>query len=84
MSGWVDSRYLELHPEGAEGATGREDPTLAKEGYQSVTVVDNQTLGEIAEEYGVSLSSLENINDGFIVNPSLIYPGDQVYLPKNG
>ena len=83
-SGWVEGQYLRLHPEGAEGPTGREDPTLAREGYRSVTVFDNESLGQIAEDNGLSPKSVEGLDERYLLNPSQIYPGDQIYLPESG
>ena len=80
-SGWVEDQYLALHPEGSEGATGRDDPTLAQEGYKSVVVADHETLSQIAADSGVDLQRLLGLDERYLLNPSEIYPGDRIYLP---
>jgi spore coat assembly protein SafA len=59
-------------------ANTRYQPT-ANEG-QTHTVVHGDTLSEIAEKNGVSLSALIAANPQ-IKNPDLIYPGDKVSIP---
>jgi spore coat assembly protein SafA len=43
-------------------------------------VQPGDTLSDIAERFGVSLSDLENANPQ-ITNPDLIFPGEVVYIP---
>jgi hypothetical protein len=81
--GWVEARLLELHPEGAEGSTGRIDPTLAREaGLEAVTVLAGETLSQIAQDSHVDLQTILDLVRPYIVNPDKIFPGDTVYVPR--
>lgn len=62
-------------------ANARFQPT-ANEG-QTQTVVHGDSLSEIAEKKGVSLSALIAANPQ-IKNPDLIYPGDKINIPSVG
>jgi len=63
-------------------ATGRFEPSLQKQGYEAVTVGPGDSLALIAARYDANLTEMIRLNEGHILNPRLIYPGDTVYLPK--
>jgi hypothetical protein len=79
---WVAAQFLASHPVGAMNATGRFEPSLQKQGYEAVTVGPGDSLALIAARYDANLTEMIRLNEGHILNPRLIYPGDTVYLPK--
>jgi hypothetical protein len=80
VKGWVEARYLAPHPQGALDGTGGIDPK-GSSGYTAHVVAPGQTVYEIAAQYGVSVSALENVNGQHIIYANLIFPGDVVYVP---
>ncbi len=45
------------------------------------TIVSGDTLSEIAEKFGTTVSELAKLNN--IANPDLIYAGDTIKIPSN-
>jgi len=82
VEGWIEANYVDLHPRGAEDKLGRTNPTLAQEGYPSVTVQPGETMSGIARAHGDALQAVEALNQDTILNPNELDPGDQVYLPR--
>lgn len=82
VTGWVEGQYVTPHPRGGEDATGRIDQTLLGPGYIAVTVRPGDTIDRIAAQYGKKPEQAVVLNDGHIIDPSLIFPGDTVYLPS--
>ncbi|WP_440222716.1 LysM peptidoglycan-binding domain-containing protein [Dokdonella sp. MW10] len=58
-------------------------PSGAQAQASSHTVQRGDTLSAIAQEHGVSLSSLISANPQ-ISNPNLIYPGQEIRIPSGG
>jgi LysM repeat protein len=81
VEGWVEARYLAQHPQGALRGTGRIDPSEGPPAYRPVVVQPGQTVFGIARENGVPVSTLEGSNRQHIIDPSLIFPGDVIYVP---
>jgi hypothetical protein len=80
--GWVEARFLELHPEGADGPAGRIDPTLARQGFKAVTVLSGETLSQIANDSHVDPQAVFDLVRRYMVDPNRIFPGDTVYMPR--
>jgi acyl dehydratase len=68
------------HAQGGEDATGRVDQTLRGQGYVPVMVHPGDTIDGIAARYGKDPTQAVVVNDGHIIDPNLIFPGDTVYL----
>jgi hypothetical protein len=81
VKGWVEAQYIAPHPQGELAGTGRIDPTKRPPAYTPVVVQPGQSVWEIAAQYGVPVSALEDVNGQHIIDPSLIFPGDVVYVP---
>jgi hypothetical protein len=81
VTGWVATQYVTPHAQGGEDATGRIDQTLRGRGYIAVTVRPGDTIDGIAARYGRDARQAVAVNDGHIIDPNLIFPGDTVYLP---
>lgn len=65
--------------EGGKG--GRFNPYLAN-AHEVVIVQEGQTLGGIARHYGFDVREVVELNMDHLPEPSLIAPGDHVYLPR--
>jgi len=65
-----------------EGDTGRINPDLQGLGYAAVQVRAGDTLWDIADTNRVDFPDLVDLNSQHIHDPSLIVPGDKVYLPR--
>jgi hypothetical protein len=83
VTGWVAAQYVTPHAQGGENATGRIDQTLRGQGYIAVTVQPGDTIDGIAARYGIDPTQAIAVNDGHIIDPNLIFPGDTVYLPND-
>jgi resuscitation-promoting factor RpfA len=57
---------------------GDREPAPSGDTY---TVQSGDTLGEIADQYGVSWRTLWELNDDQISDPNLIYVGQELQLP---
>ncbi len=79
--GWVAAQYVTPHPQGGEDANGRIDQTLRSQGYVAVSVQPGDTIDGIAARYSMDPAQAVVVNDGHIIDPNLIFPGDTVYLP---
>jgi hypothetical protein len=80
VTGWVAAQYVTPHPQGGENATGRIDQIEQGQGYIAVTVRPGDTIDGIAARYGKDPAQAVVVNDGHIIDPNLIFPGDTVYL----
>lgn len=84
IQGWVAARYVEPHPTGAMDETGRINPDLEEQGYQTHTVRPGDNLWDIAAQYDADFQELVELNSGHLIDPSLVFAGDSVYLPGTG
>jgi len=82
IQGWVETKYIKPHPAGAEGPHGRINPALAKKGDPAVTVQPGESIWSIAETHGFAPPLIERLNSPTFIDPNLIFPGDDVYLPR--
>jgi hypothetical protein len=82
MQGWVRAEYLTAHPEGAQDKMGRFNPELEKQGYDAIIVQNKDSLIGLAIRHEKSISATVALNLEHIVNPSLLFAGDRVYLPR--
>jgi hypothetical protein len=82
MQGWVRAEYLTAHPAGAQDQSGRFNPELEKQGYRAIIVQNKDSLIGLAIRYEKSISATVALNLEHIVNPSLLFAGDRVYLPR--
>ena len=81
VEGWVPTAYVEPHPEGAMDEAGRVNPDLQGQGYQAHRVRDGDNLWDLARHYGVDFQNMVMLNDEHVIDPSLIFDGDTVYIP---
>lgn len=82
--GWVAGADVERHPRGAMGTTGRIDPALERQPqrFRAVVVRSGDSIASIAARYGANLAQVAALNASHIIDPSLIFAGDIVYLPR--
>ena len=80
VTGWVEAKYVTPHAQGGENATGRIDQSLR--GYIPITVRPGDTVDGIAGRYGKDPGQAVAVNQGHVIDPNLIFPGDTVYLPS--
>jgi LysM domain len=80
VTGWVAAQYVTPHPQGGENATGRIDQAEQGQGDIAVTVRPGDTIDGIAARYGKDPAQAAVVNNGHIIDPNLIFPGDTVYL----
>jgi hypothetical protein len=83
VTGWVEAQYIAPHPQGSLDGAGRIDRDRELGGYIPHVVQQGENLSEIAARYGVNLAQIENSNGQHIIDPSLIFPGDEVYIPSS-
>ncbi|AGT08889.1 LysM peptidoglycan-binding domain-containing protein [Paracoccus aminophilus] len=83
VEGWVRADLTGAHSSatGAMDGSGRINPTLEHQRYDAVTVQDDDNLWNIATEHGIDPQELIALNRDHLLNPSLIFKGDTVYLP---
>ena len=83
VSGWVAADYVAGHDsaKGAMDATGRVNPSLEHDRYAAITVQKDDNLWDLARQHGVDPQEMIALNRDHLINPSLIYAGDTVYLP---
>ena len=62
--------------------TGRINPTLEGSGLREVTVVQDDNLWNLAHEYGYDFQEVLALNSEHLIDPSLIFAGDTIYLPE--
>ncbi|MEZ5585269.1 MAG: LysM peptidoglycan-binding domain-containing protein [Candidatus Competibacteraceae bacterium] len=84
IQGWVATQYVEPHAEGAMGDTGRINPDLEEQNYQSHQVQPGDNLWDIAEQYDADFQELVELNSDHLIDPSLVFAGDSVYIPGTG
>ncbi|MEE4379300.1 MAG: LysM peptidoglycan-binding domain-containing protein [Candidatus Competibacteraceae bacterium] len=84
VQGWVTSQYVEPHAEGAMGDTGRINPDLDAENYQTHQVQPDDNLWDIAEQYDADFQELVDLNSEHLIDPSMVFAGDSVYIPGTG
>lgn len=84
VEGWVDSQYLAAHAEGAMTETGRIDPDLETQGYESHIVQLGDTMWNLARRDGVDFHEMVQLNQNHIINAGFIFPGDKIYIPGTG
>ncbi|MBS3647183.1 hypothetical protein KEU06_00900 [Pseudaminobacter sp. 19-2017] len=82
LHGWVRADYLAAHPEGAQDKSGRFNPELEKQGYSAVIVQNRDSIIGLAIHHEKSISETVALNLEHIANPSLLFAGDRVYLPR--
>jgi hypothetical protein len=82
MQGWVRAEYLAAHPEGAQDQSGRFNPELETQGYRAIIVQNNDSIIGLAIHHHKSISETVALNLVHIANPSLLFAGDRIYLPR--
>ncbi|MFQ3786303.1 hypothetical protein [Halomonas sp. A29] len=74
---------IEEGRDGETEETGRFNPELKDSaGYEEIIVLPGQTIGGIAVRHGRDITEVVLLNMDHIPDPSLLYPGDRIYLPK--
>ncbi|SMO45749.1 DUF6973 domain-containing protein [Paracoccus laeviglucosivorans] len=83
VQGWVRADLVQPHSsaKGAMDETGRTNPSLEHERYDAVTVEKDDNLWDLAQKHGVDPQEMVALNRDHLLNPSLIFKGDTVYLP---
>lgn len=84
VQGWVASRYVEPSQAGAMDGQGRVSPELERQGYRAHRVQPGDNLWDIAHRDGANFGELVRLNGQHLRDPSLVFPGDKVYLPGTG
>jgi Bacterial SH3 domain/LysM domain len=84
VEGWVAADNLRAHPKGAMNNEGRINPELEAKGYRSHAVKEGDTLWDIAHRDGANFQDLLKLNGDHLIDPSLVFKGDRVYLPNTG
>lgn len=79
--GWVAADYVAPHAKGASNARGRTNPELEARGYQWVEAKSGQQFGAIVRGRKGDVAAALVLNMDHLLNPSVIFPGDRVYLP---
>jgi hypothetical protein len=82
QTGWVRADYIGTHPAGDQDSQGRFNPELDKEGYAVVVVDTNDNIVVIAKSNKRDVAETVALNLGHIIDPSLIFKGDRIYLPQ--
>ncbi|MET3581351.1 hypothetical protein ABID19_004397 [Mesorhizobium robiniae] len=82
LQGWVRADYLVAHPEGAQDMSGRFNPELEEQGYQAIVVQNKDSMIGLAINHQKSISATVALNLEHIADPSLLFAGDRVYLPR--
>lgn len=81
VTGWVDSDYIAAHPEGAMNGEGRINPDLESQGYRAYRVETGDNIWDIAQAQGVDFTETVALNADHLIDPSMVFEGDVVYLP---
>ena len=84
LQGWVNAAYVGPHKVGAMSDTGRINPDLEKQGYQTRTVKPGDTIWDVAHREGVNFQDMVKLNSAHLIDPNLIFPGDTLYIPGTG
>jgi hypothetical protein len=84
VTGWVAAAYVAPHPQGAMDETGRINPDLERRGFEEYTVEEGDNLWSIAQREGVDFQDMVQLNSDHLIDPSLIFAGDKVYIPGTG
>lgn len=84
--GWVRSDLLQKHSSatGAMDERGRINPALDHERFDTVQVEKDDNLYDLAQKLGVDPKQMVEVNKDHVINPSLVFQGDKVYLPGTG
>ena len=82
LQGWVRADYLVAHPEGAQDTSGRFNPELEEQGYQPIIVQNKDNMIGLAIHHQKSISATVALNLEHIADPSLLFAGDRIYLPR--
>lgn len=83
VSGWVRADLVKSH-DSARGAiddTGRYSPSLEHQRHDTYHVEKDDNLWSLAQKNGWDPQEVVNLNRDHLLNPSLIFKGDTVYLP---
>jgi LysM repeat protein len=81
VSGWVASEYLRPQATGGMDASGRVNPQLEAAGQHEYQVKQGDNLWQIAQDHGVPVQDVLDLNKDHLIDLSLVFPGDTVYLP---
>lgn len=84
VQGWVAAEHVRTHAEGAMGPAGRVNPKLEEQGYRAVTVRPGDNVWQIARDGGVDFGATMRLNQDHLIDQSLVFAGDKVYLPGTG
>lgn len=85
QNGYPDLRSMALagagDPTWPFGIEGRGNPRLEREGFAPVLAEEGDTISRIARAYAADVAATVVLNMDHIADPSLIFPGDRIYLP---
>ncbi len=83
VAGFVQADYTRPHDGalGAMDATGRTNPTLANQRYDTHQVVQDDNLWDLSRKLGIDFDEMLALNRDHIIAPELIFAGDTVYIP---
>ncbi len=83
VQGYVNADYVQPHPSttGAMDATGRINPALAEQRYQTITAAKGDNLWDLANRSGTKFEDIVALNANHLARPALIFEGDTIYVP---
>jgi hypothetical protein len=84
VQGWVAADYVRPHENGAMDERGRINPELEAQGYEAHTVTEGDTIWDLAHRDGANFRDMLELNRDHLIDPTLIFPGDTVYIPGTG
>lgn len=73
--------FVEMRSKEGLAENGRINPDLEELGYRWVEAKDGDSIRLIASRHSVDVAETVVLNMDHIADPSLIFPGDRIYLP---
>ncbi|WP_292371794.1 hypothetical protein [Mesorhizobium sp.] len=74
--------FVEMRPKDGLAENGRLNPDLDELGYRWVEAKDGDSIRLVASRHSVDVAETVMLNMDHIADPSLIFPGDRIYLPN--
>jgi hypothetical protein len=81
-AGWLPASLAEPGAEGDQNSEGRFSWELEEQGYVWVEARAGQSISSIARSRGVGAAETVMLNMNHIVDPSLVFSGDRIYIPQ--
>jgi hypothetical protein len=81
-AGSLSASLAEPRAEGIQNSEGRFNWELEEQGYNWVEARAGQSISSIARSRGVGVAETVMLNMNHIVDPSLVFSGDRIYIPQ--